>query len=65
MKKLFNFAVCFAIGLVIALIITAVAAIQSGNNCMIAVCIMGAFWILSLLALLLMTYISFSEDEWD
>ena len=65
MKKIFNFAIGFAICLIIALIITAVAAIQSGNSCMIAVCIMGAFWILGLLAVLLMAYVSFSEDGWD
>jgi len=65
MKTIFNFAVGFAICLIIALIITAVAAIQSGNSCMIAVCIMGAFWILGLLAVLIMAYISSSEDGWD
>lgn len=68
MKKIFNFAIGFAICLIIALIITAItaiAAIQSGNGCMIAVCIMGAFWILSLLAVLIMAYMSSSEDGWD
>ena len=66
MKPIFNFAVGFAICLIVALIITAIFAVQSGNGCMIAVCIMGgAFWILSLLAVLLMAYISFSEDGWD
>lgn len=65
MKPIFNFAVGFDICLIVALIITAIFAVRSGNGCMIAVCIMGAFWILSLLALLLMAYISFSEDGWD
>ena len=65
MKTIFKFAVGFAICLIIALSVTAIFAVQSGNGCMIAVCIMGAFWILSLLAVLLMAYISFSEDGWD
>lgn len=65
MKTIFNFAVGFAICLIIALIVTAIFAVQSDNGCMIAVCIMGAFWILSLLAVLLMAYISFSEDGWN
>ena len=60
-KTIFNFAVGFAICLIIALIVTAIFAVQSGNGCMIAVCIMGTFWILSPLALLLMAYISFSD----
>ena len=65
MKTIFNFPVGFAICLIIALIVTAIFSVQSGNGCMIAVCIMGAFWIFSLLALLLMAYISFSEDGWE
>ena len=41
MKTIFNFAVGFAVCLIVALIITAIFAVRSGNGCMIAVCIMG------------------------